>query len=90
MILMCEIYEERHEGEIKMKSISDLTGRMYENDDVVFFRNHVQAAYYHSWGCELVDLFVDNNMKWVFVFWKADHIKHRDRWGAKSKGEKDE
>ena len=54
-----------------MKSISDLTGKMYENEDVVFFRNHVQAAHYYAWGCELVDQFVDGNMKWVFVFKKS-------------------
>lgn len=69
-----------------MKSVSELTGKMYENEDCCFFRNYVQAAHYYSWGCELVDLFVDSNMKWVYVFWKSDHMKYRDKWGAKNKG----
>lgn len=68
-------------GELKkMKSISDLTGEMYENEDVVFFRNHVQAAHYYAWGCKLVDQFVDSNMKWVFVFWKKDHAWAKLKW----------
>ena len=50
---------------------------MYENEDCCFFRNYVQAAHYYSWGCELVDLFVDSNMKWVYVFWKSDHMISR-------------
>lgn len=75
-------------GEKKMKSISELTGRMYENEDVVFFRNYIQAAYYRTWGCELVDLFVDGNMKWVYVFWKEDHFRCRDRWDKRNKEEK--
>lgn len=74
---MCEIYERvKHE----MKSISDLNGKMYENEDVVFFRNHVQAAHYYAWGCELVDQFVDSNMKWVFVFKKSDHEWAKIKW----------
>lgn len=67
-------------GEDTMKSICDLTGKMYENEDVVFFRNPVQAAHYYSWGCELVDLFVDSNMKWVYVFWKKDHAWAKFKW----------
>lgn len=63
-----------------MKSISDLTGMMYENEDVVFFRNHVQSAHYRHWGCELVDLFVDGQMKWVYVFWKKDHAWAKLKW----------
>ena len=68
----------------KMKSVSELTGEVYENEDCCFFRNYVQAAYYIAWGCKLVDLFVDNNMKLVFVFLKSDHMKVRDRWGTKN------
>lgn len=68
-----------------MKSISELTGEMYENEDVVYFRNYVQSAYYRTWGCELVDLFVDGQMKWVYVFWKKDHLRCRDRWNDKNR-----
>lgn len=71
-----------------MKSISELTGKIYEDEECCFFRNYIQAAYYRSWGCELVDLFVDGQMKWVFVFKKSDHLKYRDRWNDKNRDEK--
>lgn len=68
-----------------MKSISELTGEMYEDEDCCFFRNYIQAAHYYSWGCKLVDLFVDSQMKWVFVFKKTDHLRCRDRWNDKNR-----
>lgn len=68
-----------------MKSISELTGELYENEDCCFFRNYVQAAHYYAWGAKLVDLFVDDNMKWVYVFKKSDHAKMKDRWNANEK-----
>ena len=74
-----------------MKSISELTGEMYEDEEHCFFRNYVQAAHYYSWGCELVDLFVDSNMKWVYVFWKADHEWAKIKWAERqneNKGDK--
>ena len=77
---------ERFNGK-EMKSISELTGEYYENEDCCFFRNYVQAAHYYSWGCKLVDLFVDSNNKWVFVFWKKDHLRCRDRWNDKNREE---
>lgn len=69
----------------KMKSVSELTGKMYENEDCCFFRNYVQAAHYYSWGCELVDLFVDSNMKWVYVFKKTDHEWAKIKWAEKQR-----
>jgi hypothetical protein len=69
-----------------MKSISEITGKFYEDEDCCFFRNYVQAAHYYAWGCELVDLFVDDNMKWVYVFKKEDHRKYFDRWINQNKG----
>lgn len=63
-----------------MKSISDITGKMYEDEDCHFFRNPTQSAYYRYWGCELVDHFVDGQMKWVWVFWKKDHEWAKHKW----------
>lgn len=71
-----------------MKMVSELNGKMYDIEDCCFFRNYIQSAYYRSWGCELVDLFVDGNMKWVFVFKKSDHFRCRERWNDRNK-EKD-
>lgn len=63
-----------------MKNKSDVTGLLYEVEDCVFFRNYVQAAYYNAWGATLIDLFIDSNMKWVFVFSKKDHERFKMRW----------
>ncbi len=67
-------------GENKMKMISELNGQFYEAEDCCFFRNPTQSAYYRHWGCELVDLFVDSNMKWVYVFRKSDHEWAKLKW----------
>ena len=63
-----------------MKMISELNGKMYEAEDCHYFRNPIQSAYYRNWGCELVDLFVDSQMKWVWVFWKKDHAWAKIKW----------
>lgn len=63
-----------------MKMISELNGQMYEAEDCCFFRNPIQSAHYKQWGCELVDLFVDGQMKWVFVFKKSDHDWAKIKW----------
>ena len=70
-------------GEKKMKAVSELNGKLYETEDCCFFRNPLQSAHYRNWGCELVDLFVDGNMRWVWVFWKKDHDCFKERWGNK-------
>lgn len=63
-----------------MIQISEVTGKRYNDEEMVFFRNYVQAAYYISWGVELVDLFVDSSMKLVFVFSKEDHERLKRKW----------
>jgi hypothetical protein len=67
-----------------MLNKSDVTGLEYHAEDMCFFRNYIQAAYYCSWGAKLWDIFVDSKNKWVFVFSKEDHLKYRDRWGMKA------
>ena len=61
---------------------SDVTGKTYATENVHFFRNPLQSAYYMSWGGSnvLVDLFVDGQNKLVFVFEKSTHDKLKDRW----------
>ena len=73
----------------RMKVISELNGKMYEAEDCCFFRNPLQSAYYRSWGCELVDHFVDNKMKWVWVFWKKEHEWAKIKWAERPKESKD-
>lgn len=65
-----------------MKTISDITGKSYEAEDCVFFRNTLQSAKYMSWGATLIDLFTDSEDKLVFVFLKSDHEKYKLRWGS--------
>ena len=67
---------------MKMYDTSDITGKTYETNDVHYFRNPLQSAYYLSWGgpSALVDLFVDGQNKLVFVFEKSTHNKFKERW----------
>lgn len=62
---------------------SEITGKTYNADDCVFFRNCIQSAKYISWGAELLDLFVDSQDKLVFCFSRKDHDKFKERWGTK-------
>lgn len=66
-----------------MKIFSETTGKCYEDEDCVFFRNYVQSGYYIEWGAELVDVFTDSSHKLVFVFTKADHNRLKEKWGTK-------
>lgn len=59
---------------------SNLTGQDYNDSDCVFFRNVLQSAFYFFRGCKLIDLFVDDNLKFVFVFSKTDHNKVKMEW----------
>lgn len=63
-----------------MKSISELTGKMYENEDVVFFRNLYQCAFYVAHNVMPVDMFTDNNGKLVMVFDRQQHNKIIKLW----------
>lgn len=76
-----------------MKTQSDITGLFYEDEDCVFFRNCVQSAFYIFKGAKLVDIFVDDKMKIVFVFKREDHkrlikdwIEHKARREAETDG----
>ncbi len=63
-----------------MKTKSSITGKYYEDEDCVFFRNTLQSAYYVFNGAKLIDIFVDDKMRFVFVFTKADHEKLKLLW----------
>lgn len=59
---------------------SDITGTVYADESCVFFRNPKQSAFYRFRGAELVDLFVDDKLQFVYVFWKADHNRLKIEW----------
>lgn len=71
------------EGVVDMIEVSETTGREFDADDLVFFRNPVQSAYYIKWGAILYDLFVDSKDRLVFCFSREDHDKYKRRWGTK-------
>lgn len=63
-----------------MITVSELTGKTYNNEDCYFFRNTLQSAFYVHHGAPLVDIFVDDNMHFVFVFKKSDHHRLKMLW----------
>lgn len=63
-----------------MKMKSKITGRYYKDEEHVFFRNTLQSAFYVFHGATLVDIFVDDKMKFVFVFSKVEHEKLKMLW----------
>lgn len=67
-----------------MRQVSELTGEVYYDEDVVYFKNYVQSAHYVAWGAKLLDLYVLSDMKFVYVFSKEDHNKYKMRWGKKN------
>ena len=63
-----------------MKTRSDITGMFYEDEEAVFFRNPLQSAFYIFHGATLVDIFVDDKLRFVWVFYKNDHEKLKMLW----------
>lgn len=68
-----------------MIQFSDVTGKQYDDEDCVFFRNIYQSSKYISWGAKVVDLFCGSDDKLVFVFSKQDHEKYKHKWGSSNK-----
>ena len=65
-----------------MKTISDVTGITYENEDVVFFRNLYQSSFYIANNATIVDVFTDSKGMLVFVFYRDQHEKLIKLWLA--------
>ena len=63
-----------------MQTVSNITGIRYEDEEHVFFRNTLQSAFYVFHGAALVDIFVDDKMRFVFVFSKVDHDRLKLLW----------
>lgn len=72
-----------------MKVISDVTGIEYESEDVVFFRNLYQSAFYVDHSATVVDVFTDGNKKLVFVFWRDQHENLIKLWLENKKEDKE-
>lgn len=65
-----------------MKSISDVTGIAYEDEDVVFFRNLYQSSFYVANNATIVDVFADSKGMLVFVFYRDQHEELLKLWLA--------
>lgn len=64
-----------------MRYFSETTGREYEAESSVFYRNLVQAAWLLSKpDAILLDIFCDSNGKMVLVFPKELHKKYIQEW----------
>jgi hypothetical protein len=63
-----------------MKTISDVTGITYENEDVVFFRNLYQSSFYVANNATIVDVFTDSKGMLVFVFYRDQHEELIKLW----------
>ena len=59
---------------------SDVTGRDYDDRDVVFYRNIVQSIFYMEHGEMPIDFFVDGRHKLVFVFTRESHNRLIQKW----------
>lgn len=71
---------------LTIKNISELTGKEYEMEDVVWYGNALQAAQYYLWNCTPVDITVSPDTKrWTFAFTKADHKKYIGKWNNQRK-----
>lgn len=72
-----------------MKTISDVTGICYENEDVVFFRNLYQSSFYVAHNATIVDVFSDSKGKLVFVFYRDQHEELLKLWLASKNDNKE-
>lgn len=64
-----------------MYMTSDVTGRTYQAEDAVFYRNVIQSAFMlGKHDMVLLDLFVDNDGKLVFCFPRWLHKKYIQEW----------
>lgn len=64
-----------------MKTISELTGKEYETEEIIWYGNALQAGQYYLWGCKPVDLTVSPETgRWAFAFTIEDHKRLIKRW----------
>lgn len=67
-----------------MKVISSATGKTFESEEAVYYRNMIQSAFMLSkFDCELLDVF-ENNGKIVMCFPKWMHKKYIGEWAERS------
>lgn len=69
-----------------MKYFSETTGKEYESEEAVFYRNLIQAAWLlNKPDATLLDIFCDSGEKMVLVFPKELHKKYIGEWAERSR-----
>lgn len=63
-----------------MYMTSDVTGKTYQAEDAVFFRNLVQSSFYISNGATILDIFTDSDGLLVIVFPRDEHKILIKKW----------
>lgn len=64
-----------------MLEFSNITGKSYESEDCVFYRNVRQSGFLlQKPDCELVDVFADSKGYVVFCFPRHLHEKYICEW----------
>ena len=72
-----------------MRYFSETTGRHYEAESSVFYRNLIQAAWLLSKpDAILLDIFCDSNGKMVLVFPLELHKKYIKEWAERTRENK--
>lgn len=65
-----------------MIQVSDVTGKTYDDEDMVFYRNVKQQIFMLEHGCIPVDVFAGGDHKLVMAFSKINHRKMMPLWMA--------
>lgn len=65
-----------------MRQTSELTGKVYYDEDVVYYSNLSQCAFMVEHDALPINLFTRSDHKLVMVFTKADHRRVIPLWMA--------
>ena len=71
-----------------MISVSELTGKTYIDEEVVYFRNLTQCTFYIKHHCYPIEMFTDGNDKLVMVFDRKQHNELIKLWMANKEQDK--
>lgn len=73
-----------------MKYYSETTGKEYESEEAVFYRNLTQSSWLLSKpDATLLDIFCDGGGKMVWVFPLTLHKKYIREWAERTRENKD-
>jgi len=59
---------------------SDVTGKSWQSEEAVYFRNPAQSGFYIGNGATILDVFADSENKMVVVFPREDHNVLWKKW----------